>query len=153
MSNRPNPYVKHFGLVKPLIDFAQQTHGLGLEKSLIKLVEIRASQINGCGVCLDMHSKEAIAQGETAKRIIMLDAWRESSLYTPREKAALAWIDSLTQLAEKGAPDDIYDELNRHFSEEEIVKLTLSIGIINVFNRIGVGFQVPPISEQTAKAA
>lgn len=153
MSNRPNPYVKHFGLVKPLIDYGKTVKELGLEVSLIKLIEIRASQLNGCGVCLDMHSREAIELGETAKRIIMLDAWRETSIFTPREQAALAWVESLTRLADKGASDEVYEQVREQFSEAEIVQLTLMIGVINVFNRIGVGFHVPPLSEQNAKAA
>ncbi len=152
MSQRPNPYVKHYGLVKPLIDLSQTVQGMGLEKSLIRLVEIRASQINGCGVCLDMHSKDAIQDGEKPERIMMLDAWRETKLFSPREQAALLWTESLTRLAEQGAPDEVYEAVQAHFTEEEHVALTLMIGVINSFNRIGVGFRVPPISQQAQAA-
>lgn len=153
MSNRVNPYAKHFAIVKPLIDLSAAVMESGIEKSILELIKVRASQINGCGVCLDMHSKEAIAGGESAHRLLMLDAWRETTLFSPREQAALAWTESLTRLAEKGAPDTLYDEVRAQFSDEEMVKLTMMIGVINSFNRIGVGFHVPPLSEQKAKAA
>ena len=152
MTARMNPYVKHFGLVKPLIDLGRTVHGYGLEEKLMKLVEIRASQINGCGVCLDMHSKEARQAGETEERVLMLSAWRETSLYNEREKAALAWTEALTSLPEKGAPDEVYEAVQANFSEEEQIALTLLVGIINSFNRIGVGFQVPPIAEHRKAA-
>lgn len=152
MTTRMNPYVKHFGLVKPLIDLGKTVKGYGLEESLVKLVEIRASQINGCGVCLDMHAREARQAGETEERVLMLSAWRETTLYNEREKAALAWTEALTLLAEKGAPDDVYEVVQAQFSEKEQVALTLMVGIINSFNRIGVGFHVPPVA-QHSKAA
>lgn len=151
MTARPNPYVKHSKLTKPLIAFGQAVHGFGLEKSLLKLIEIRASQINGCGVCLDMHSREAVQGGERWERIVMLDAWRETDLFTAREKAALAWTECLTRLADQGAPDAIYDQVKAEFSDEEQVALTLMIGTINIFNRLGVGFHIPPVSEQQLK--
>lgn len=152
MTTRTNPYAKQFALVQPLIDLSQTVEGYGLEKSIVELVKIRASQINGCGVCLDMHSKDAIAAGETAERIIMLDAWRETTLFTPREQAALAWTETLTRVAEKGAPDAVYEQVKAQFSDEEQVALTLMIGVINTFNRIGVGFHVPPIAQQRKAA-
>ena len=152
MTARMNPYVKHFGLAKPLIDLGKTVKGYGLEESLIKLVEIRASQINGCGVCLDMHAKEARQAGETEERVLMLSAWRETTLYNEREKAALAWTEALTLLPEKGAPDEVYEVMQAQFSEKEQIALTLMVGIINSFNRIGVGFHVPPIA-QHSKAA
>lgn len=153
MSQRMNPYVKHYGLVKPLIDCGKTIHGYGLEEKLMKLVEVRASQINRCGVCLDMHSNEARQAGETDERLLMLSAWRETTLYNEREKAALAWTEALTLLPEKGAPDDVYEAVQANFSEEEQIALTLLVGVINSFNRIGVGFHVPPISQQQRKAA
>jgi AhpD family alkylhydroperoxidase len=153
LTTRMNPYVKHFLLVKPLIDLGVAVQGYGLEKSLMELVKIRASQINGCCVCLDMHSKEARNAGETEERVLMLSAWRETTLYNEREKAALAWTEALTRLPEKGAPDDIYQAMQANFSEEEQIALTLLVGIINRFNRIGVGFRVPPVSQQQRNAA
>ena len=152
MTARTNPYVKHYGLVKPLIDLSKTIQGYGLEENLMRLVEIRASQINGCGVCLDMHSKEARQAGETEERVLMLSAWRETSLYNEREKAALAWTEALTRLSEKGAPDDVYEAVNAVFSGEEQIALTLLVGVINSFNRIGVGFHVPPLAEQRKAA-
>lgn len=152
MTARMNPYVKHYALVKPLIDFGMTVQGYGLEKSLMELVKIRASQINGCGVCLDMHAREARKAGETEERVLMLSAWRETTLYSKREQAALAWTEALTRLADKGAPDEIYATVQAEFSEEEQVALTLLIGTINSFNKIGVGFHVPPISQQRKAA-
>jgi AhpD family alkylhydroperoxidase len=153
MTARMNPYVSHFSLVKPLIDLGTTVQGYGLEMSLMELVKIRASQINGCGVCLDMHSKEARKEGETEERVLMLSAWRETTLYNEREKAALAWTEALTRLPEKGAPDDVYEAVQANFSEEERIALTLLVGVINSFNRIGVGFHVPPVSQQQRKVA
>ena len=153
MTSRMNPYVTHFDLVKPLIDLGRTVLGYGLEEKLMKLVEIRASQINGCGVCLDLHAREARRAGETEERVLMLSAWRETMLYDEREKAALAWTEALTRLPEKGAPDDVYEAVKAVFSEEEQVALTLLVGVINSFNRIGVGFHVPPIPQQQRKAA
>ena len=152
MTARTNPYVKHYGLVKPLIDLGKTIQGYGLEENLMRLVEIRASQINGCGVCLDMHSKEARQQGETEERVLMLSAWRETTLYNDREKAALAWTEALRRRPEMGAPDDVYEVVNAVFSGEEQVALTLLVGVINSFNRIGVGFHVPPLAEQRKAA-
>ena len=152
MTARMNPYAKHFGLIKPLIDLSKTVQGYGLEEQLMRLVEIRASQVNGCGVCLDMHSKEARQAGETEERVLMLSAWRETSLYNEREQAALAWTEALTRLPEKGAPDVVYEAVQANFSEEEQIALTLLVGVINSFNRIGVGFHVPPVAQQ-ARAA
>ena len=135
-----------------LIAFSKQVQDSGLENSLNELVKIRASQINGCVVCLDMHSREAMQAGETAERIIMLDAWRESTLFSPREKAALAWTEALTHLSATKAPHEVYEEVKANFTEEEQVKLTLMIGVINAFNKIGVGFRVPPIAAQRKAA-
>jgi AhpD family alkylhydroperoxidase len=112
----------------------------GLEKSLIELLKIRASQINKCAYCLHMHTKDARKAGETEERIYLLDAWRESSLYSERERAALAWTEALTLLPEQGAPDKVYAEMKAQFSDAEIVNVTLAIGAINAWNRIGVGF-------------
>ena len=123
----------------------------GLEKRLIELVKMRASQINGCAFCLDMHTKDARKHGETEQRLYLLDAWRESPLYSERERAALAWTEALTHLPETRAPDDVYRDLKAEFSEEEQVKLTLLIVAINGWNRIQVGFRaVHPVAERKA---
>jgi AhpD family alkylhydroperoxidase len=114
-------------------------HRCGLEQSLIELVKMRASQINRCAFCLDRHSRDARARNQTEQRLYLLDAWQEAAVYTPRERAALAWTDALTLLPETGAPDAVYEALKGPFTEKEIVDLTVLIGLINLWNRIGVG--------------
>jgi AhpD family alkylhydroperoxidase len=113
----------------------------GLEKSLIELVKMRASQINGCAYCLHVHSTDARRAGETEQRLYLLDAWHESPLYTGRERAALAWTEALTRVAESHAPDAIYEEVRRHFEDKELVDLTTLIGVINLWNRLAIGFR------------
>ena len=115
----------------------------GLEKSLIELVKIRASQINGCAFCLDMHTKEARKLGESEQRLYLLNAWRETPYFSPRERAALAWTECLTRVATDGAPDDVYQTLADTFSAAEIATLTALIGVINTWNRIAVGLNWP----------
>lgn len=115
----------------------------GLEPKLAELVKIRASQINGCTYCLDMHTKDARAIGEDEQRLHLVAAWREAPCYTERERSALAWCESLTLLPQTGAPDDVYEELGKHFSAEEIVTLTLQVVAINSWNRLQVGFKRP----------
>jgi AhpD family alkylhydroperoxidase len=114
----------------------------GLEKPLLELVKIRASQINKCAFCLHMHTRDARKAGISEERIYVLEAWRESPLYTDRERAALAWTEALTLLPETGAPDDVYAQVTAYFTEPEIVGLTLAIGAINLWNRFGVGFRL-----------
>ena len=152
MTPRINPYAVAPKLLDELIRFSRTVEAMGLERSLLELVKIRASQINGCAVCLHMHAEEARRQGESEDRILMLDAWHETGLYTPREKAALAWTEALTRLTETRAPDQAYDAVKAEFSDEELVKLTLMINVINSFNRFGVGFRVAPVTLK-AKAA
>ncbi|PTL84803.1 carboxymuconolactone decarboxylase family protein [Vitiosangium sp. GDMCC 1.1324] len=141
MTPRLNPFA-NAALLKPLIDFGTTVVQNGLEPSLMELVKIRASQLNGCAICLHMHTQEARKQGETEERLYLLDAWRESPLYTERERAALGWTDALTLLAQTHAPDEAYQALKAQFTEEEQVKLTLLINVINSFNRFGVGFRL-----------
>jgi AhpD family alkylhydroperoxidase len=109
-----------------------------IDRKLLHLVKFRASQINGCAYCLAMHSKEALADGEDPRRLFLLDAWRESHLYDARERAALAWTDAVTRIAETQAPREVYEELAAHFSEEEVGYLTLGIATINAWNRIAI---------------
>ncbi|MEX2297854.1 MAG: carboxymuconolactone decarboxylase family protein [Dongiaceae bacterium] len=116
----------------------------GLEFSLLELVKMRASQINGCAYCLKLHTVDARKAGESEERIYLLSAWREAPLYTPREQAALAWTEALTLIAETGAPDDAYEQARREFSEEEMMKLTMAIVVINGWNRIAIGFRSVP---------
>jgi AhpD family alkylhydroperoxidase len=123
----------------------------GLELSLVHLVKMRASQINGCAYCLDMHSKEARADGESEQRLYTLNAWRETPFFTDRERAALAWTDALTLIAQTHAPDEVYQELPKYFSETEIINLTLVITTINAWNRIAMGFRAVPGTYQPAQ--
>lgn len=113
----------------------------GLEHSLIELVKIRASQINGCAYCVDMHAKDAMASGETAQRLLLLDAWRETQLYTDRERAALLWTETLTLIADRGVPDEVFEEVHKEFDEQELVNLTLAVVAINGWNRIAISFR------------
>jgi AhpD family alkylhydroperoxidase len=113
----------------------------GLEHSLIHLVKMRASQINGCAYCIQMHSTDARKNGESEERLYLLDAWEESSLYSPRERAALRWTEALTLISEGHAPDGTYQEMAKHFSPPEQVKLSLLIATINAWNRLAIGFR------------
>lgn len=126
---------------KAMLDFQAEVNKNSLEHKLIELVKIRASQINGCAYCLDMHTKDARAIGESELRINLLPAWRETKFYSERERAALAWCEALTSLPVSGAPDVIYKEVEELFSPEEITELTFIIVAINSWNRLMVGFQ------------
>ena len=141
MKPRLNPYAAAPAAMDAMVALETYVHNCGLEPSLIELVKIRASQINGCAYCIDMHTRDARAAGETEQRIYLLDAWHESPLYTERERAALAWTDALTRISETHAPDADYQAVRARFSEEETVKLTLLIGTINAWNRIAIGFR------------
>jgi len=127
--------------LKALQDYVDQS---GLKRSLLELVKLRASQLNGCAFCFDMHWKDARALGESEERLYMLTSWRESQLYSERERAALAWAEALTLVAETGAPDDVYEEARAHFNEKEISDLTLAIAAINAWNRMAIGFRLVP---------
>lgn len=116
-------------------------HQSGLEASLLELVKIRASQMNGCAYCLDMHSKDARAAGETEQRLYVLPAWREAPFYSDRERAALAWTEAVTLIHETHVPDDVYEFARQHFSDEELVNLTMAILAINGWNRLEVSFR------------
>ena len=142
MTTRLNP-LAHMDKLKPLIAFGMAAQQ-GLDPTIARLVEIRASQINGCAVCLAMHTREARQAGESEERLYMLDAFRESELYDDRERAALDWTEALTRLEGGGASYETYAALKAHFSDDEQVKLTLLIGAINAFNRLNVGFRVSP---------
>ncbi len=125
----------------------------GLERSLLYLVQLRASQINGCAYCLDMHWKDLRALGETEQRLYSLDAWRESPYYTDRERAALAWAEAVTLIARDHAPDAVYESVRSHFSEKELSDLTLAVATINAWNRLSIAGRLVPGLYQPAKAA
>lgn len=141
MSARLNPYIVDPKVMEPMMALESAVRNSGLEYSLVELVKTRASQINGCAFCLHMHTQDARAAGESEDRLYLLSAWRESSLYTPRERAALAWTEALTRLEQTGAPDADYEALKPHFDEAAIVRLTMLIVTINAWNRIAVGFR------------
>lgn len=151
MKARMNPYKAAPEAINAMVKLENYTRESGLEHSLIELVKIRASQINGCAFCIHMHTADARKAGETEERLYLLSAWRESPLYSERERAALAWTESLTRIADTQAPDEDYAWARSQFSEEELVKLTLLIGAINIWNRISVGFRsIHPMPETQA---
>jgi AhpD family alkylhydroperoxidase len=139
--------------LQAMLGLQNYVNGSGLEHSLLELVKMRASQINGCAYCLDMHSKDARAAGETEQRLFLLDAWREAPMYSARERAALEWTEALTLVTEGHVPDEVYSSVREHFSEEELVNLTLAVVAINGWNRICIGFRVLPGSYQPQKKA
>jgi AhpD family alkylhydroperoxidase len=153
MKPRMNYYQAAPDTIKALVALEEQIQASGLEKSLIELVKTRASQINGCAFCINMHTQDARKQGETEQRLYLLNAWHESPLYTDRERAALAWTEALTLIAETHAPDDLYEGVRAHFSETETVNLTMLIGAINAWNRLAIAFRaVHPVKAKAAVA-
>lgn len=129
------------GVYRAMLGLEKYLHGCGLEDALLHLIKMRASQINGCAFCLDMHSKDARAGGETEQRLYLLDAWREAPFYSERERAALAWTEALTLIVQGHVPDEVYDQARQHFSEEELVNLSLAVVAINGWNRLAISFR------------
>jgi AhpD family alkylhydroperoxidase len=151
MKPRMNYYQAAPETIKALVAVEDQVKASGLEQSLIELVKIRASQINGCAFCINMHTADARKHGETEQRIYLLDAWHESPLYTDRERAALGWTEALTLISETHAPDADYEAMRAQFSETEAVNLTVLIGAINAWNRVAIGFRaVHPVAKKAA---
>ncbi len=134
--------VAAFGTLQAYVDRC------GLEHSLLELVKTRASQINGCGFCLDMHTKDARAAGESEQRLYVISAWREAPFYSERERAALAWTEAVTRISDGAIDDALYEEVRPHFDEKELVDLTLAIIAINGWNRLAVPFRTPVGSHQ-----
>jgi AhpD family alkylhydroperoxidase len=128
-------------------------HSCGLEEPLLHLIKLRASQINGCAYCLDMHWKDLIAIGEDPQRLYSLDAWRECPYYTERERAALAWTEAVTRITEGHVPDTVYDVARRQFSEKELCDLTLAVATINAWNRLSIAARTVPGRYQPAASA
>jgi AhpD family alkylhydroperoxidase len=141
-ADRPNPFTAAPQIMQAFYAFSNEVAASGLEHGLLELVKIRASQLNGCANCLNMHTADARKAGETEQRLHLLAAWEEAPCYTERERAALAWTDHLTLVGTRRAPDGVYAELRAQFTDEEQVKLTMAINIINSWNRIAVGFQM-----------
>ncbi|HEX8727479.1 MAG TPA: carboxymuconolactone decarboxylase family protein [Ktedonobacterales bacterium] len=140
------------GISQAMGGLQRAVHESGLEPSLLELVKTRASQINGCAYCLDMHTKDARAGGETEQRLYALSAWRETPFYTDRERAALAWTEAVTLISETHVPDEMYEQAREQFSEQELAYLTLAIIAINGWNRLAVSFRTVPGTYQPRKA-
>jgi AhpD family alkylhydroperoxidase len=137
---------------KSLYALEQYILTCGLDRHLVHLLKMRASQINGCAFCLDMHSKDARALGETEQRLYALDAWREAPFYSDRERAALEWLESITQISKTHVPDEVFEQVKMQFSEKEIVDLTLVAAMINLWNRIAIPLRSVPGSYQSKLA-
>jgi AhpD family alkylhydroperoxidase len=144
MERRINPYKVAPNAYQAMNALQTYVDSSGLERSLLELVKIRASQINGCAYCLDLHTKDARALGETEQRIYLLDAWRESPFYTERERAALEWTEAVTLITEGHVPDEVYERAMKQFQPEELANLTLAITTINSWNRLSIAFRGVP---------
>ena len=140
-------------VIRSLYAIERYLHDSGLDVKLLHMIKLRASQINGCAFCIDMHWKDARAAGESEQRLYGLDAWRESPYYTERERAAFAWTESVTLVAETHVPDDVFDRLRAQFSEKEIVDLTHAVAMINLWNRLAIPFRAVPGSYQPKKTS
>ena len=141
MKQRINGYEHAQGAFKAMSGLGIYLSKSSLEQSLLNLLYFRVSQINGCAFCLDMHAKDMRVAGETEQRLYMLDAWRESPVYSDRERAALAWAEAVTKITEGHVPDEVYEEASREFSEQELVDLTVAMITINSYNRINIAFR------------
>lgn len=140
------------GLGRAMLALQAEVEKSGLERSLLELVKIRASQMNGCAYCIDMHTKDARAAGETEGRIYALNAWRETPFYTERERAALEWTEAVTRVGDTHVPDAVYEYVRQHFGEPEIVALTFALVAINGWNRLAISFRAPAGTYQPAHA-
>jgi AhpD family alkylhydroperoxidase len=144
-------YSKAPDVLKTMLGLADYLRQCGLEHSLMNLIDLRASQINGCAFCLDMHWKDLKAGGEDDQRLYSLDAWRETPFYSERERAALAWTEAVTNVTQGHVPDEVYEEARKHFSEKELADLTLAVVAINGWNRLNIAFRTVPGAYQPAK--
>ena len=144
MSQRLDYYKQSPELAKKLYELSEAVKKGSLGNTLLDLVNIRASQLNGCAFCLDMHCKEAKIHGEQELRIYHVSIWRESPLFSNAERAALEWTEAVTKLSEHGVPDEIYDRVRAQFSEKQILELTFAIGVINIWNRLNISFRTVP---------
>ena len=154
MKPRLNAYQAAPAVMKAMMVLESQVVANGLEPALMELVKIRASQINGCAFCLHMHTRDARAKGEKEERIYLLDAWRESPLFSPRERAALAWTEAVTLVSQTHVPDEVYEQARAEFSEGELVKLTLLVTTINAWNRFAISFRsIHPVNVKAQSSA
>ena len=136
------------GALKAMMGLEGYVRSSGIDHSLLHLIKLRASYFNGCAYCVDMHTKDARAAGETEQRLYAVAVWRETPFFTPKERAALAWTDAVTDLARTGVPDDVYEDVRAQFTEHELLALTMAVVTINAWNRIAVSFRIPPGSYQ-----
>ena len=150
MTPRLDYHEKSSGAYQAMLGLERLVRNCGLEHSLLELVKTRASQINGCAYCIDMHTKDARAAGETEQRLYGLPAWRETPFYTPRERAALEWTETLTLISENDVCDELYARVREHFDEQEIVNLTMAVVTINGWNRLAISFRSVPGTYQVA---
>jgi AhpD family alkylhydroperoxidase len=139
------------GVLKAMLDLSGYLRQSGLEPTLINLIDLRVSQINGCAYCLDMHWKDLKAEGERDQRLYSLDAWRETPFYTDRERAALAWAEAVTNITDGHVPNQVYEEARLYFSEKELADLTLAVVAINGWNRLNIAFRTVPGTYQPTK--
>ena len=140
------------GAINALLGVEKYIHGTGLDPTILNLLKIRASQINGCAYCIDMHWKDARVAGETEQRLYGLDAWEESPYYSDRERAALAWTEAVTNLQEGHVPDSVFEEVRKSFTDKELADLTLAITAINSWNRLNIAARTVPGTYQPAKS-
>lgn len=136
--------------LQAMLGLEKHVRSSGLGEELLALVKLRASQMNGCAYCIDMHTKDARAAGETEQRLYGLTAWRETPFYSERERAALAWTEAVTRIADAGVPDEVYQQARGHLSEEELVELTLAVVVINGWNRLATALRAPVGSYEAA---
>lgn len=139
--------------MKAMLGLERHVRTSGLDRTVVELVKVRASQINGCAYCIDMHTKDARAAGETEQRLYGLSAWRETPFYTERERAALAWAEALTRIADDGVDDALFESVRAHFSEKELTDLSLAVVLINGWNRFAIAFRSPVGSYQPPRTA
>jgi AhpD family alkylhydroperoxidase len=136
------------GLGRAMLALSHESETSGIEPRMLELIKIRASQLNGCAYCIDMHTKDARLHGETEQRIYALPAWRETPFYTAREQAALEWTEAVTRVGDTHVPDEVYNRVRPHFQEAELVQLTFAVVVINSWNRLAVAFRAPAGSYQ-----
>jgi AhpD family alkylhydroperoxidase len=140
------------GALQALLGIEKYVRQSGLEHSLIHLIKTRTSQINHCAYCIDMHTKDARAEGETEQRLYALNAWRETPFYSERERAALEWTEALTMISDNNISDELYESVRKHFSEEEMIHLTMAVVAINGWNRIAIPFRAVPGTYQPSRS-
>ena len=148
-------FTKYYGsgLAQAMLGLEKQVEASGLEPGLMELVKVRVSQMNGCAYCIDMHTKDARARGETEQRLYALDAWREAPFFSERERAALAWAEAVTRVADTHVPDEVYEEVRGQFEEPELVALTFAVITINSWNRLSISFRALAGTYQPRAAA